>query len=95
MGKKKRSVVAKIDTGAWRTSIDRELAEEIGLEKLGVSRNTRSSFGEGCRELVSLRFLLDGKEIITKASLSNRSRMKYKVIIGRKDLQGMVIKVKE
>ena len=32
-GKKKEEIWAKIDTGAWRTSIDRNLARELGLTK--------------------------------------------------------------
>ncbi len=93
VGKKRKKILAKIDTGAWRTSLDKDLADEIGFDKTGAKKGFKSALGRGCRELISLKFIISGKEIETIGSITDRSNMKYKMIIGRRDLSGMTIKV--
>ncbi len=93
IGKKRKKIMAKVDTGAWRTSIDEEIAEELGLEKTQEKKVVKSSLGRSHRQIVVLRFVLKGREIKTKAFLANRKGLKYPMIIGRRDLKGFVIKV--
>lgn len=92
-GKKVR-VMAKVDTGAWRTSINRDVAEKLGL--LGVenvlwTRRVRSALGVEERPIVSLTFWLAGRKISTPVSVASRSSLRYPVIIGRKDLKGFLV----
>lgn len=91
---KKVSVRAKIDTGAWRTSIDENLAEELGLvtpDNILWYRKVRSSFGRERRPVIDLVFWLKGRRIETNATLSNRSKLRNKVLIGRKALKGFLV----
>jgi len=94
VGKKTKKVKAKIDTGAWRTSIDKSLIKELGFEKIGKTKKVKSSLGREEREIYKVSFLLKNKRIDTHAFCSDRKNLKYKVIIGRRDLKGFNIKVR-
>lgn len=91
-------VKAKIDTGAFRTSIDRDLAEKLGLLEMGnqlLTMGVRSSLGRDVRSIVNVTFYLKGKKIKTTASVSDRSEMKRPMIIGRRDLRPFTVKVRK
>lgn len=93
---KAREVTAKIDTGAWETSIDRDLAKEFGLTRKNNvlwERRVRTSMGRESREVIYITFYLLGKRIRTRANLAKRSHLKNQMIVGRRDLEGFVVKV--
>lgn len=95
-GRKKVLVRAKIDTGAWRSSIDREFARENGLlsrKNILWTKVIKSSLGSEKRPVINLSYYLAGKRVDTVASVANRAGLKRLFIIGRRDLQGFVIKV--
>ncbi|MBU0569570.1 hypothetical protein KKB40_02200 [Patescibacteria group bacterium] len=94
--KKGKIVMARIDTGAMRTSIDRELAEELGL----LDENNilwkrkyayRSSHGRQVRPVIGLTMRIAGRKIKTSASVANRKKMTTPLLIGRNDLQGFLV----
>lgn len=87
-----KSVEAKLDTGAFRTSIDINLAKELGI-KVSSDRKVfiRSASGQKYRPLVNLTFELAGKKITSDASIVDRSHLNYPIIVGRKDLKGFMI----
>ncbi len=92
--KKRKKVMAKIDTGAWRTSISESLAKELGLvEKNNIlwTKTVRSSLGKEERPVISLTFWLAGRRITTPASVAKRMALKYSVIVGRKNLKGFIV----
>lgn len=92
---KKHSTLAKIDTGAWSSSIDRDLAEKLGLlnvENILWYGKKISSMGEEKRPIISVTFFLAGRKIVTKMSIANRNNLTYKVLLGRTDLQGFLVK---
>ena len=92
--KQKRRVTAKIDTGAWRTSISQSLARELGLlakNNILWTKRVRSSLGEEKRPVISLTFKLAGKKITTPASVAKRMALRYPVIVGRKNLKGILV----
>ncbi|MDP3994543.1 MAG: sugar-transfer associated ATP-grasp domain-containing protein [bacterium] len=91
----KREVRAKIDTGAWKTSIDKTLAEELGLLKSSNilwTKVVKSSLGKESRKVISLKFYLAGRKIATIANVANRSSLRTPLIIGRRDLPGFLLK---
>ncbi len=93
--KRKIKVEAKIDTGAYRTSIDRDLAKNLGLlQKKNILWKDyyRSSLGREERPIIGLTVWLGGKKLITTASVARRENMRRKIIIGRRDLGGYIIR---
>jgi len=91
---KKVKVAAKIDTGAWRTSINENLARELGLlseDNILWFKTVRSSLGREERPVISLTFWLAGRKITTPASVAKRTALKFPVIIGRKNLKGVLV----
>ncbi len=92
----KVEVMAKVDTGAWRSSIDKTFAEENGLlnkDNILWTKVFKSSLGSEERPVINVTFYLAGTRISTIASVANRSGLKKIFIIGRRDLQGFMIKV--
>lgn len=95
---KRVEVKAKVDTGAWRSSIDKEFAKENGLlrkDNILWTKVIKSSLGSEERVIINISYYLAGRRINTAASLSNRTGLKKLFIIGRRDLQGFLVKVKD
>ena len=90
----KYPIKAKIDSGAYRTSIDEEVARRLDLlnpENVLLEKYYKSSLGREKRQLIELVFWLKGRKIKTVASISDRSNLKRPMIIGRRDLKGFLI----
>lgn len=81
------TVEAKIDTGADRSSIDIGLVE--ALEFLPANKNKskrfRSANGVSSRKLYRIPFRLNEQHQELVASATDRSNMRYPMIIGRDD----------
>jgi len=90
---------SKIDTGAFRSSIDKATAKKIGLlskENVLYYRHYRSSMGRGHRRpVIEITFWLNGHKIVTAANVSDRHGLRKKLLIGRRDLKDFMIRVKE
>lgn len=92
---RKVEVWGKVDTGAWRSSIDKSLADELGLLTRGnilTSKTFKSTLGTEKRPLISLRYYLAGRRIDTVVSVADRSKLRRPLIIGRRDLVGFSVK---
>ncbi len=92
---KRLEVKARIDTGARSSSIDRHLAQNLGIYHptlITKIKGVRSAHGRSKREYVSLKFSLAGKLTTSSVSVADRSHLKYPLLIGRKDIQGFVVK---
>ncbi len=86
------TVKAKLDTGAFRTSVDKKFAELLGLKSLEEKVFVKSASGESFRPTVKASFVLGGKKINTVASIVDRSNLKYPVIVGHRDMKDFLIK---
>lgn len=88
-------VRAKIDTGAYRSSIDRVLAEKLGLlsdTRVLYFRHYRSSLGRHKdRPVISATFWLNGKKVTTAVNVADRQKLRTKFLLGRRDLEGFLI----
>ena len=94
--KRRVEVMAKVDTGAWRSSIDKTFAENNGLlqkDNILWTKVFKSALGSEERAVINISFYLAGRRINTIASVSNRKGLKKIFIIGRRDLQGFLVKV--
>lgn len=86
------AVSAKIDTGAWRTTIDEKLAESLGIDKPIIDhKQARGALGMQMRPVVTAQIQLRNQIIKTEISLANRERMNFSIIIGRRDLKGFLV----
>jgi len=91
----KYSLDAKIDTGAWRSSIDRQIAERLNLMKsdnIIKVKTTKSSLGREERPLINLSYFLAGRRVNTVAGVASRKSLKSSMIIGRRDLGGYLVR---
>jgi len=93
---KKVSVLAKIDTGADRSSLDKKLADKLGLlreDNIVFTRKYKSAIGKHQkRPVISLTFYLGGKKIETVAGVVDRSNLRTEMLIGVHDIKDFVIK---
>lgn len=92
--RRRAKLTAKIDTGAWRTSINEDTARELGLISEGNilwEKWVRNSMGSEKRPVISLTYWLGGTKIVTPASVARRGRLKYQMIVGRKNLKGFLV----
>jgi alpha-L-glutamate ligase-like protein len=91
----REAVKVKIDTGAYRTSIDEKLAKHLGLltpDNILMRTQFESALGQHERDVIGITFYMGGRKIKTTASVVDRSELKRPMIIGRKDLTGFVVK---
>jgi len=92
--KERAPALAKVDTGAFRSSIDKKVAKELGLlkkENILWTRGFYSGLGREKRPVIGLTFFLKGRKVKTAVNVSDRGRMKTKFLIGRRDLQGYLV----
>jgi hypothetical protein len=79
---KEIKTIAKFDTGAERTSIDKQIVSELKLDTVGKT-TTFNVHGKSVRPLVNVKIKIRGKFFHVKANVSDRSSVKYKLLIGR------------
>lgn len=122
---KEIEIEAKIDTGAGFSSIDTDLAKELGfgdtvkefdsmsvdydkikllaqkerddlfrhIPDLADTAIIHSSHGTTYRPMVRITIIMDGVEILAKASIIDRSNLKLPMIIGSRNLSRFLIDV--
>ncbi len=90
------TVRAKIDTGADGSSIDETLAHELGLiddDNILYYDYFRNALGRKKRKIVGVTFVMAGRRVKTQISIADRSRLRTKMLIGRRDLKQFAVVV--
>lgn len=93
---KNMTVKAKIDTGADGSSIDETLAHELGLtdsDNVLYYDYFRNALGRKRRKIVGVTFIMAGRRVKTQISIADRSRLRTKMLIGRRDLKQFAVVV--
>ena len=84
--------LAKVDTGAWRTTIDEKLAEKLGINTNIVEhREVRGALGQQTRPVIEVTLGVHNRIIKTNAFIADRTHMNYNMIIGRRDMKGFLV----
>ncbi len=86
-GVKEKEVVAKIDSGADRSSMDESLVKELKLGPVVKKSMFKSSVGIEYRDIIKAKIKINGRIINGTFSVTDRSHMKYRVLIGNKILK--------
>ncbi len=89
--KEKHAIMAKVDTGAYRTTICSNLAKELGVDQVIGSKKVRGALGMEERNIVNFSFYMDKRMVTTEAFVADRSEMKYDIIVGRRDLKRFLV----
>lgn len=92
--KKRIDVPVKIDTGAYSSSIDKELAKRFDLLKddnVLYEKTFKSSLGKEERKVIMVDLKLRGKRVRARASVTDRSGLRRKMILGRRDLRDFLV----
>ncbi len=83
----KKEVIARVDTGATKSSIDRDLAKELDLGPTLTHTRIKSAHGTRYRPVVTSDVLIGGQMIHAEFNIAEREHMKYKVLIGQNILK--------
>ena len=84
---RKKAVVAKIDTGATKSSIDTNLAAELKLGPVIKSKLVKSAHGSKLRPIIEATIELAGKKIKSEFTLADRAHMNFSILIGQNILK--------
>jgi hypothetical protein len=83
----KKELIARIDTGATKSSIDLTLASELKLGPVIDSRLIKSAHGTKLRPVVKASVKIQNRNIKAKFTLADRSHLRYPVLIGQNILK--------
>jgi len=83
----KKTLPARIDTGATRSSIDIKLVKELKLGPVVSVLEVKNANGVSLRPTIEVEFKLKDKNMKAEFTVSDRSHMKYKALIGRNVLK--------
>ena|SRR3989344_4745139 len=82
-----KEVLAKIDTGAERNSLDIRLAAELGVGPIiGVKRYV-NVHGKTVRPIIKAHLVIKGKKILASFNLFDRQKLGCRALIGKKTLK--------
>ena len=78
-----KEFLARIDTGATRSSVSHDIVKDLALGPVIDRVEVRNVHGQAMRDVIELEVGIAGVTMKTKFTISDRSSMKYPVLIGR------------
>ncbi len=78
-----REFLAKVDTGSDGTSLDESVAKDLGLGPGAVTSKVKSSHGVSVRPVIHCTFTLAGVQINADVNITDRSKLKFPMLIGK------------
>jgi hypothetical protein len=84
---KTKKVLARVDSGATASSIDKVLAEEVGFKETNRVKLVKSASGVGRRPLILVKTKIKNKMMEEEFTLADRKHMKYPILIGQNILK--------
>lgn len=75
--------LAKIDTGADSSSVDKSLAESLGDKPILAHKYIRSALGRDKRPIISVGLTIRGLSCEEEFTISDRKNLKFKILIGK------------
>ncbi|MBW2970318.1 RimK/LysX family protein [Candidatus Woesearchaeota archaeon] len=85
--KGKKEVVARIDTGATKSSMDKALAKELDIGPELKQAKVKSAHGVRYRPVVMADVMIAGELVQAEFTLAEREHMKYRMLIGQNILK--------
>lgn len=83
----KKEVIARVDTGATKSSIDKALAKELDLGPALAHTKVKSVHGIRYRPVVTAEILIAGEMRQAEFNIAEREHMKFRVLIGQNILK--------
>lgn len=83
----KKTIIARIDSGAVKSSIDLQLASEMRLGPIVASKLVKSANGKKLRPIIEVELELCGSRSKEHFTMADRSHMKYQMLIGQNILK--------
>jgi len=83
----KKEVLARIDTGATKSSLDLTLASKLELGPVVDSKLVKSAHGSKLRPVIEAEIEIKDRKLKVLFTLADRGHMKYKVLIGQNVLK--------
>ena len=81
--RKTKILLARIDSGATKSSIDVRLAAKLSLGPILKAKIVKSASGKSLRPVVEAKIELADKEFKTDFTIADRTGMKYAILIGQ------------
>lgn len=81
-----KKFLARIDTGAYRSSIDKHVAKFLKLQPIKKVR-VKSAHGSSLRPVIKIPIELANRRFRATFNIADRSELKYHILIGRNILK--------
>ncbi len=83
----RKEVIARVDTGATKSSIDKALAKELDLGQAFKHTKVKSAHGVTYRPVVTAEISIAGEIMQAEFTIADREHMKYRILIGQNILK--------
>lgn len=82
-GKSEKKLVARVDSGATASSIDKKLADSLELGPVVREKVVKSASGVNKRPIIKVKVKVDDQILEVEFTVANRAHMTYPILIGQ------------